>query len=265
MYMETFDVLPISACVNGLYLAMHGGISHRLTSMEAINAIDRKMEPPDETLLADLLWADPASDRKADEMEYTENKNRGISCVFGKKPLKKLLDRENLRAIVRGHEVKQEGYKFHTWEGEGTFPLVITIFSAPAYSNSDNDAAIMISDGDGLDIKTFSVRQDKPYALPEGQDALSLFQPRLQGLVLDAVYNILKFTLGTQSQGLRRTLTKTKEIDTDYLETVIAASKEQEDPNAVAPEPSPRPDLEKMSMDELLNFYEKKQGVSAAS
>ena len=106
MYMETFDVLPISACVNGLYLAMHGGISHRLTSMEAINAIDRKMEPPDETLLADLLWADPASDRKADEMEYTENKNRGISCVFGKRPLKKLLNRENLRAIVRGHEVK---------------------------------------------------------------------------------------------------------------------------------------------------------------
>ena len=62
--METFDVLPISAVVNGLYLAMHGGISHRLTSLEAINSIDRFMEPPDETLLADLLWADPAPDRK---------------------------------------------------------------------------------------------------------------------------------------------------------------------------------------------------------
>ena len=54
--------------------------------------------------------------------------------------------------------MKQEGYKFHTWDGEGTFPLVITIFSAPAYGNSDNDAAIMISDGEGVDIKTFAVR-----------------------------------------------------------------------------------------------------------
>ena len=63
--METFDALPIAALVNGLYLAMHGGISHRLTSLEAINEVDRIMEPGDETLLADLLWADPANDRKA--------------------------------------------------------------------------------------------------------------------------------------------------------------------------------------------------------
>ena len=36
-YMETFDMLPIAGLVNGLYLSMHGGISHRLTSVEAIN------------------------------------------------------------------------------------------------------------------------------------------------------------------------------------------------------------------------------------
>ena len=35
--METFDQLPVSGIVNGLYLAMHGGISHRLTSIESIN------------------------------------------------------------------------------------------------------------------------------------------------------------------------------------------------------------------------------------
>jgi hypothetical protein len=36
-YMETFDMLPVASIVNGLYLSMHGGISHRLTSSEAIN------------------------------------------------------------------------------------------------------------------------------------------------------------------------------------------------------------------------------------
>ena len=34
--METFDLLPISAIVNGQYLCMHGGISERLTSIEDI-------------------------------------------------------------------------------------------------------------------------------------------------------------------------------------------------------------------------------------
>ena len=36
-FMEAFDCLPVSSVVNGLYLTMHGGISHRLTSVEAIN------------------------------------------------------------------------------------------------------------------------------------------------------------------------------------------------------------------------------------
>ena len=45
--MNTFDMLPIAAVVNGLYLCMHGGISENIPSVEAINQVDRKMEPPD--------------------------------------------------------------------------------------------------------------------------------------------------------------------------------------------------------------------------
>ena len=90
-YMETFDTLPVSSVVNGLYLTMHGGISHRLTSVEEINKIDRKMEPPDNSLLADLLWADPAKARAALSTTFTDNGERGISCYFGKAPVKRLL------------------------------------------------------------------------------------------------------------------------------------------------------------------------------
>lgn len=58
--METFDLLPISALVNGHYLCMHGGISEKLESVDCINLIDRKHEPPGEDcLMTDLLWADP--------------------------------------------------------------------------------------------------------------------------------------------------------------------------------------------------------------
>jgi len=53
----------------------------------------------------------------------------------------------------------------------------------------------MISEADRVDVRTFSERTDKPFILPEQQDAFSVFQPRLQSLVLDAIYNILKFQL----------------------------------------------------------------------
>ena len=35
--MDMFDYLPIAACVNGQYLALHGGISEKLTSFEDLN------------------------------------------------------------------------------------------------------------------------------------------------------------------------------------------------------------------------------------
>ena len=178
-YMETFDCLPVASIVNGLYLTMHGGISHRLTSTSAINQIDRRMEPPDDTLLADLLWADPAKGRAALNTDFTDNNERGISVYFGKAPLKKLLQKENLRAVVRAHQQKQSGYKFHTWDGPNEFPPCITVFSAPNYCASDNDAAVMISEGDRVDVRTFTERQDKPFVLPERADAFSVFQPRL--------------------------------------------------------------------------------------
>ena len=111
--MEAFDMLPISAVVNGQYLCMHGGISEALKSIEDINKIDRKQEPPQEDcLLADLLWADPAGNRMT-ENDYLFNEKRSVSCIFGKRPANKLLSKSNLKAIIRAHECKQRGYKFH--------------------------------------------------------------------------------------------------------------------------------------------------------
>ena len=63
--METFDRLPLAATVNGEYFCVNGGISQRLTCLDDINNINRKMEiPSDECLFADLMWADPAEDDK---------------------------------------------------------------------------------------------------------------------------------------------------------------------------------------------------------
>ena len=44
---------------------------------------------------------------------------------------------------------------------------------------------MIISHESHLDVRTFSERQDKPYVLPDGLDALELFMPRIQALTLD--------------------------------------------------------------------------------
>ena len=67
--------------------------------------------------MCDLLWADPMKDDAAIRGSYVKNTERDCSFYFGKKPLKKLLDRNNLMTIVRGHQVQVDGYKMHKWDG----------------------------------------------------------------------------------------------------------------------------------------------------
>ena len=112
MFCEVFDNLPIAAIVNGRYLTMHGGITERMTSLDDINRIPRRLEPTDDTMLNDILWADPIAESQAKSVAYTPNNSRSTSYKFGLKPLKKLLKEQRLDALIRAHEVQQDGYKF---------------------------------------------------------------------------------------------------------------------------------------------------------
>ena len=53
--------------------------------------------------------------------------------------------------------MKDAGYKFHTWDGPNEFPPVITVFSAPDYQAAGNHAAVMISEEEKVDLRTFKV------------------------------------------------------------------------------------------------------------
>lgn len=44
--MESFDHIPLSCIINTRFLAVHGGISPDLKSIEDINKINRFGEPP---------------------------------------------------------------------------------------------------------------------------------------------------------------------------------------------------------------------------
>lgn len=104
-FLEVFDALPLACIVADKYLAMHGGISPDMIKVEEINQIERFKEVPLTGLFCDLLWADPMKDDKAIRGTFISNKERDCSYCFGKKPLKKVLDANNLMSIIRGHQV----------------------------------------------------------------------------------------------------------------------------------------------------------------
>ena len=109
LIMDAFDALPLSWLVGKKYFVMHGGISPDLKKIDQVNKLERLKEPPLDGLMWDLLWSDPADDDIASKTEYIDNEEREWSFVFGKKPWKKLLDKNNLMTIVRAHQVQIEG------------------------------------------------------------------------------------------------------------------------------------------------------------
>ena len=137
----------------------------------------------------------------------------------------KLLKKEQLKSLVRAHQLQQQGYKFHTWNGPNEFPPCITIFSAPNYCASDNDAAVMITEGDNVDVRTFAEKKDKPFCLPERPDAFQIFWPRMTSHILECVHLIMKFVVCESNSEIAPVLKRTSSIDSKYIQRVIAHSK----------------------------------------
>ena len=192
MIMDLFDALPLAAIVNKKYFAVHGGISPDLKKIRDIQKIDRFKEPPTEGMFCDLLWSDPLDDANALEYEYKDNEDRECSYMFGRKPVKKLLEKNDLMSVVRAHQVQVDGYKMHRWDGDASFPYVITIFSAPNYCDYySNKAAVLILKDDRISIKQYD-QSDHPYFLPDQIDVFSWSMPFLADKVVSLLGHLFK-------------------------------------------------------------------------
>lgn len=126
-FLLLFQTMPLAALVSTAYgdiFACHGGLSPELLTIEELDAIDRFIEPEENSALLDVLWSDPVSEERVDDMtdeEYEEfislewlpNPTRGCSHCFGYKAVHDFLNRNSIVSLVRAHEVQENGFQKH--------------------------------------------------------------------------------------------------------------------------------------------------------
>ena len=137
-------------------LCMHGGISQRITSLEALKKTKKPDNIPDEGLLCDLMWADP---EKGQMEGYAFNQSRGVGVTFNERAVEDICNKLDIDLISRSHQVVEDGYEFFANR------RLVTIFSAPGYMGDfDNDGAMMDVD-ETLMCKFIKVKHEKKKGL----------------------------------------------------------------------------------------------------
>lgn len=190
-FVQSFYSLPLAAVISNSIYCAHGGISPNIDFIKEINTIDRFREPPFSGIYCDILWSDPHPKFNM-KLDYSLNTQRNCSFYFSERAVQKFLIKNNLRCIIRGHEVQNEGYRLYVNSEDG-IATVITIFSAPNYCDVyNNKGALMYYDGKTTTIMKYSA-VPHPFYLNNYLDSINWSFPfvceKASGFFLD----ILKF------------------------------------------------------------------------
>eukprot|EP00928_Gymnodinium_smaydae_P086402 TRINITY_DN7048_c0_g3_i1.p1 TRINITY_DN7048_c0_g3~~TRINITY_DN7048_c0_g3_i1.p1 ORF type:complete len:563 (+),score=139.96 TRINITY_DN7048_c0_g3_i1:174-1862(+) len=141
LFCEAFCLLPLCHVINRQVFVVHGGLfSQDGVKLDALRKVDRDCEPPGEGLMHEMLWSDPHPGRGRIPSK------RGVGVAFGKDVTEDFLKTNNLKLVIRSHEMKMSGYEL---EHDGQ---VITIFSAPNYCDQMGNKGAFIR----LDAKTLT-------------------------------------------------------------------------------------------------------------
>ncbi|KFG65981.1 serine/threonine protein phosphatase [Toxoplasma gondii RUB] len=151
LFCESFRLLPLAFVLNDAVFVVHGGLLSRDdVTLEEINKIDRDREPPDGGLMTDLLWSDPSP------LPGRSPSKRGVACQFGPDVTAAFLKRNNLKLVIRSHEMKDDGYEVcHNGQ-------LVTVFSAPNYCDQMKNKGAFVR----LDGKTLTPKYTQFEAVP---------------------------------------------------------------------------------------------------
>mmetsp|Transcript_8998 Transcript_8998/g.15227 ORF Transcript_8998/g.15227 Transcript_8998/m.15227 type:complete len:108 (+) Transcript_8998:554-877(+) len=107
MFINLFNHLPVAALIEDKILCMHGGLSPDLRNLNQISKLQRPSMVPENGILCDLLWSDPASDNSPYILNIIPkmwgDNERGVSYVFSEKVVREFLEKHDLDLVVRGH------------------------------------------------------------------------------------------------------------------------------------------------------------------
>jgi protein phosphatase len=113
---KLFSSFHCAVLVHERAVLIHGGVPSEASSLEDLAYAPNKH--PQESHLEEMLWNDPE-----EELKGVRPSPRGLGKLFGTDVTVKLLNMLNVKALIRGHESCQEGFKTNH-EGR-----ILTIFS----------------------------------------------------------------------------------------------------------------------------------------
>ncbi|KAM3140672.1 hypothetical protein pb186bvf_007270 [Paramecium bursaria] len=138
-FTDMFDYLPIACQIDEDLLCVHGGLSPCIESIQEIEHINRFQEIPHEGAFTDLMWSDP--DNGSGGFVLSQ---RGAGFQFGQDVLREFLQFNNLKHLIRAHQLCLDGFKTEFDE------MCITVWSAPNYMyRQQNKASILEVDEQG--------------------------------------------------------------------------------------------------------------------
>ena len=108
LFSESFSALPLATLIGRSYLVLHGGLfSDDNVTLDDIRKLNRhqQRQPGQSGLMMEMLWTDPQ------EEPGRGPSKRGVGMQFGPDITKKFCEKNNLKAIIRSHEVRMEGYE----------------------------------------------------------------------------------------------------------------------------------------------------------
>ena len=121
---ELFDYLYNAVYVEERYLMVHGGVPAKIRSLQEIAQAEKLH--PDKPFLEELLWNDPD-----EQVRGAFPSPRGAGYLFGKTVTREVLQKLNVKILIRGHEPARDGFKINH-DGK-----ILTLFSrkGPPYYN----------------------------------------------------------------------------------------------------------------------------------
>lgn len=102
---DLFDHFPLTAVIENEIFCLHGGLSPKLTTLDAIRELDRYREVPHDGPMCDLLWSDP------DDIVGWGKSPRGAGFTFGQNVSEEFNRTNGLKKIARAHQLMHEVWR----------------------------------------------------------------------------------------------------------------------------------------------------------